>query len=63
MLLSEGIEKFKGHLEHLDYSPSTIERYIRDLNTFKSWIENLLNGQVYLEDISDDDIEKFITSS
>ncbi len=61
MLLSEGIEKFKGHLELLDYSPSTIERYVRDLTTFKSWLEKLQNGQVYVEDITDVIIEEFIT--
>ncbi len=61
MLFSDSINKFKYYLEHLDYSPSTIERYIRDLYTFNRWIEGQLNGQIYLEDITDEDIEKFIT--
>ena len=61
MLLNDGIERFKSHLELLDYSPSTIETYIRYLSTFRRWMEKIHNGPVYLEDITDLDIEEFLT--
>ncbi len=61
MLFSDSIKKFRDYLEHLDYSPSTIERYIRDLHKFNRWVEAQLNGQVYLEDVTDEYIENFIT--
>jgi site-specific recombinase XerD len=60
MLLSEAIERFNDYLYSIDRSPLTAERYVRDMNFMRKFFEEKANGPVFVEDITEDDLEDLL---
>lgn len=60
MLFKKCLEKYKSYLEDLDRSIKTIEGYYIDLRFFMNYLEEKFNGDVYLEDVTIEDIEGFL---
>lgn len=61
MLFRQAIERFVDNMENIERSKGTIEIYSRDLIAFLKYLETLYNGPVYLEEITADDIENFLS--
>lgn len=61
MLLSEAIERFNDYLYSVDRSPLTAERYIRDMNFMRRFFEEKANGPVFVEDITENDLEDLLS--
>ena len=60
MLLSEAIERFNDYLYSIDRSPLTAERYVRDMTFMRKFFEEKANGPVFVEDITEDDLEDLL---
>ena len=60
MLLSQAIEKFLNDLKRKNYADNTIKDYSKRLRIFRSWLEDKYNCQVYLSDITFNDIDSFL---
>lgn len=61
MILQSALSEYKVYMYQQEKSPKTIAGYMQDLNFFRKWLEKEINGPVYLEDITFEDIEKFLT--
>lgn len=61
MLLEMALKEYKVYMFQQEKSPKTITGYMQDLNFFRKWLEKEYNGPVYLEDVTFDEIEKFLT--
>jgi len=60
MLFSETAEKFYDYMASIERSPRTIEVYTRDLGYIRRFLEERKNGPVYIEDITQEDLEAFM---
>ena len=60
MLYDDLTTKFIEYMEDMERSPRTIELYKRDLRAIRRYLEERLNGPVYMEDITPDDLEAFM---
>jgi len=60
MLFSETAEKFYDYMASIERSPRTIEVYTRDLGYIRRYLEERKNGPVYIEDITQEDLEEFM---
>lgn len=60
MLIEELKEKFLEDLQLKNKSPQTINSYSKDIRFFQQFLEGHINGQVYIEDITEEDIEAYI---
>ena len=60
MLFSETANKLSEYMESIDRSPITIEVYKRDLGYIRRFLEERKNGPVYIEDVTQDDLEAFM---
>jgi integrase/recombinase XerD len=60
LLLSEACERFDKYLESIDRSPSTIERYTRDMTFIRKYLEEKANGPVFVDEITEQDLEDFM---
>jgi len=59
MLLIEGLNKFKYYLELQERSSKTIKDYQNHIKLFNCYLEREYNCPVYVEDISESDIEDY----
>ncbi len=62
MLLKKASEKYLTHLTNLERSAETIRGYRMVLNYLEEYFARKLNGSVYLEEITFDDLDQFIGS-
>lgn len=60
MLFTESITKFSKYQANIERSPVTIKAYYDDLTQFNRYLEKKYNGPVYLEDISQKDLENYL---
>ncbi len=60
MLFSNTAEKFYDYMASIERSPRTIEVYTRDLGYIRRFLEERKNGPVYIEDITQEDLEAFM---
>lgn len=60
MLIQDLKQKFLEDLEMKNKSPQTISGYAKDIRFFHQFLEGFINGPVYVEDITEDDIEEYI---
>jgi len=60
MLFSETAEKFYDYMASIERSPRTIELYTMDLGYIRRFLEERKNGPVYIEDITQEDLEAFM---
>jgi integrase/recombinase XerD len=60
MLFSETADKLSEYMASIDRSPITIEVYRRDLGYIRRYLEERKNGPVYIEDVTQDDLEAFM---
>ena len=60
MLFSETANRLSEYMESIDRSPITIEVYKRDLGYIRRFLEERKNGPVYIEDVTQDDLEAFM---
>ncbi len=63
MLFSEAANRLFEYMRSLDRSPITIDIYKRDLATIRKFLEERMNGQVYIEDVTQDDLDAFMLYS
>jgi site-specific recombinase XerD len=63
MLFSEAANKLFEYMESIDRSQKTIDIYKRDLFYIKKFLEERLNGPVYIEDVTQNDLEAFMLYS
>ncbi|MBT9148161.1 MAG: Tyrosine recombinase XerD [Syntrophomonadaceae bacterium] len=60
MLFSETANKLSEYMASIDRSPITIEVYRRDLGYIRKFLEERKNGPVYIEDVTQEDLEAFM---
>ncbi len=60
MLFSEIANKLSEYMVSIDRSPITIEVYRRDLGYIRKFLEERKNGPVYIEDVTQEDLEAFM---
>jgi site-specific recombinase XerD len=60
MLMIEAIELYRANLETLQRSKETIRSYIKDMKLFGKHLEDKYNCEVYIEDITVEDIEGYL---
>lgn len=60
MLIQELKQKFLEDLEMKNKSPQRITGYEKDIRFFQKFLEDFINGQVYIQDITEEDIEEYI---
>lgn len=60
MLFMEAVEDYVHYLRGIDKSGRTVEGYQGDLIMLRKWLEDKYNGPVYLEDITQRDLEGFL---
>lgn len=60
MLIQELKQKFLEDLQLKNKSPQTISGYEKDIRFFQTFLESHLNGQVYVEEVTEEDIEQYI---
>lgn len=60
MLFSEAIDKLIDYMTGIDRSPRTIELYAYDLAKIRRFLEERKNGPVYIEDVTQEDLESFM---
>lgn len=60
MLIQDLKQKFLEDLEMKNKSPQTFSGYEKDIRFFQQFLEGFINGQVYVEDITEEDIEEYI---
>lgn len=63
MLFGEAASRFYEYMEGIDRSSHTIDKYKQDLRIIRMFLEERMNGQVYLEDVTVDDLEAFMLYS
>ena len=62
MLLIEGLKKFIYYLELQERSRKTIEDYFNHIKLFNCYLEKEYNCPVYVEDLTENDIEDYLRS-
>lgn len=60
MLFTDVVNRLMEYMKSIDRSPITIDKYKRDLTTLRRFLEKRMNGQVYIEDVTQDDLEAFM---
>ncbi|SHJ37041.1 site-specific integrase [Parasporobacterium paucivorans] len=60
MLFNEAANKFFDYMASIDRSLGTIDIYSRDLVIIRRFLEERNNGPVYIEDVTQDDLEAFM---
>ena len=60
MLFSDTANKLFEYMESIDRSPVTIEVYKKDLGYIRRYLEERKNGPVYIEDVTQEDLEAFM---
>jgi len=60
MLLIEGLEKFIYYLELQERSRKTIDDYFNHIKLFNCYLEREYNCPVYVEDLTENDIEDYL---
>lgn len=63
MLFSEAANKLFEYMEGIDRSPRTIDIYKRDIICIRKFLEERLNGPVYIEDVTQNDLDAFMLFS
>lgn len=61
MLVNQAIINFQADLEDQNYSGQTIKGYRSSLNIFLDFVESKYNTQLYIDDISREDIKEFLS--
>jgi len=61
MLLMQAVQSFIQYLSSLDRSQETITGYRKDLNLFSRFLEAKYNCESYLDEITTEDIEEYLT--
>ncbi len=60
MLFMDVVSKLFEYLSNIDRSPGTIEVYRKSFVIIRKFLEKRYNGPVYIEDITQDDLETFM---
>jgi site-specific recombinase XerD len=60
LLVADAVEKFMQYLSSIERSQETISGYRKDLASFHLFLEKTYTGTLYVEDVTDDDIEEFL---
>ncbi|WP_016993638.1 tyrosine-type recombinase/integrase [Lysinibacillus boronitolerans] len=60
MLFTESITKFSKYQANIERSPVTIKAYCEDLTQFNRYLQEMYNGPMYLEDITQKDLENYL---
>lgn len=60
LTVREAMKSFLEYLESLDRSPVTIETYRKNLGLFFRYLCRYYNGQVYVNEITSDDLERYL---
>ncbi|KAB7666041.1 tyrosine-type recombinase/integrase [Bacillus sp. B1-b2] len=60
MLFIESINKFGKYQANIERSPVTIQAYYEDLTLFNRHLQEKYNGPIYLEDITQEDVENYL---
>jgi site-specific recombinase XerD len=60
MLFMESVELFGKYQANIERSPVTIRAYHEDLTLFNRYLQEKYNGPVYLEDITQEDVENYL---
>lgn len=58
--MNREIADYKAHLVNLERSQRTISGYIGELYFFQNWMEERFNGPITIDDITGNDINKFL---
>ena len=61
MEFNQAKKKFLTYIETKGYSKSTSRNYRGELSRFNNWLAEKLNGPVYLDEVSLDDLEAYLT--
>ena len=61
MEFNQAMEKFLTYIETKGYSKATSRNYRGELSRFNNWLAEKLNGPVYLDEVSLDDLEDYLT--
>ncbi|MFV2046295.1 tyrosine-type recombinase/integrase [Metabacillus sp. YM-086] len=60
MLFTESIGKFGKYQANIERSPVTIQAYFEDLTLLNRYLQEKYNGPIYLEDITQKDVEDYL---
>lgn len=60
MLFEEAQTAYLTYLKMNEYSSETIKGYTKDLNSLNRFLQGHLNGLVYLDDVTRDDLEEYL---
>ncbi|MFJ7745102.1 tyrosine-type recombinase/integrase [Peribacillus sp. NPDC097295] len=60
MLFVESLERFGKYQANIERSPVTIRAYFEDLTLLNRFLEEKYNSPVYLEDITQEDVEEYL---
>lgn len=60
MIWSEGSYQFLQHLSSIERSMETISGYKKDLHMLGDFLSEIYNGEVYVEDVTTEDIESYL---
>src|SRR5690606_7100426 len=60
MLFMDRVDLFGRYQENIERSPITIRAYYEDLSLLNRYLEEKYNSPVYLEDITQDDVEEYL---
>lgn len=60
MLFVESIKQFGRYQANIERSPITIQAYYEDLTLLNRYLQEKYNGPVYLEDITQEDVENYL---
>lgn len=60
MLFMDSVERFGKYQANIERSPVTIKAYREDLSLLNRYLQEEYNGPIYLEDISQQDVENYL---
>ena len=60
MLFMESVERFGKYQSNIERSLVTIQAYREDLTLLNRFLQEKYNGPIYLEDITQEDVEKYL---
>lgn len=61
MLFGEAVDGFLAQQRSLEKSGSTVKGYSKDLDQFRRWLEAAYNCPAYVEDVTIEDVEDYLT--
>lgn len=61
MLYTEACKQYLNYLDSKDNSPETLKGYAKDYRSFNNYLEDYYNCQIYIDDISRDDVENYMS--